>query len=376
MKKVLIIYRTLPQYRIAFYNLLKEDLASKGIALQLIYGDSHFDNRKDSAHLDWARFRKNKVYDFSKFSLIWQPCVKEAREADLVIVEQANRLILNYWLMLRRLWSSKKFAYWGHGLNLQIDRDNVFNKFKRVFLKQTDWWFAYTSSVGSFLGQQGFDPGRITVVQNSLDTRAMLEEYRALSPDAPSRLRESLGVVPDELVFIYCGAYYKEKKIDFLLEALDALAEKGLKFKALFVGSGPMGPLVEAAATERPWMHSVGPLFGSDKALYFSIADIFLHPGAMGLSILDSFVFDTPMVTARYDFHGPEFEYVRDGYNAIVSSGQLEDYVEDVWKLANDAPLRDALRAVFPEMLRLYSNEQMVANFSKGIEEALNVRKG
>ncbi len=37
MKKVLIIYRTLPQYRLEFYNLLREVLLERDIDLQLIY---------------------------------------------------------------------------------------------------------------------------------------------------------------------------------------------------------------------------------------------------------------------------------------------------------------------------------------------------
>ncbi len=375
MKKVLIIYRTLPQYRLEFYNGLRNALLQHNIELQLIYGDSHFDNRKDSAHLNWATFRKNKVYKFRRHSLIWQPCLEEIKEADLVIVEQANRLLLNYYLMLKRRFSKMKFAFWGHGLNLQIAEGSLFNKFKRTYITQSDWWFAYTQGIKNFLIEQGFAADKVTAVQNAIDTKSMHSEFKTIDEKEVAGLRSRWNLIDNEPVFIYCGAYYHEKRIDFLIEALDKLNNSGFAFKCFFVGSGPQSDLVNEAATSRPWLLNAGPKFGREKALYFKVADIFLHPGAMGLAILDSFAFDTPMITAQSLFHGPEFEYIVDGYNGVISSGALDDYVRDILELWSNKTKLNHIRSSFDHMLDEYSNEKMVANFCDGILKALRANK-
>ncbi len=212
MQKVLIIYRTIPQYRVEFYNLLRDELYKNNILLELIYGDSHLDSRKDIVDSDWATFKKNAVINLGLFKIIWQPCMQEVRTADLVIVEQANKLLINYVLIFRRIFKNKKFAFWGHGLNLQLPKNGFFNKFKLTYINQTDWWFAYTNGIKEFLVQNGFQAERITVVQNAIDTKLLNSYYKSVSESEVSSLREQLGINVNDKVFIYCGALYKEKE--------------------------------------------------------------------------------------------------------------------------------------------------------------------
>ncbi len=372
MQKVLIIYRTIPQYRVEFYNSLREKLKEQNIELELIYGNSHVDNRKDTVRSDWAIFKDNVTINLGVFKLIWQPCWKEVKSADFVIVEQANKLLINYLLILRKLIKHKKFAFWGHGLNLQAPKKSFFNNFKRTYTNLTDWWFAYTDGIKKFLIENGFNENRITVVQNAIDTKLLSKYYNSIQDSEVSTLKEQLGITGTETIFIYCGALYKEKMVDFMIDALDRLKDKGLDFKFLIIGSGPLDDFVAKAAAERPWIINIGPKFGRDKALYFKVSDIFLHPGAMGLAILDSFAFETPMITAPYEFHGPEFEYVVDDYNGIISTHNIDDFIADIEELVNDKEKYNQLKSVFGLMVEKYNNETMVQNFADGILKALN----
>ena len=51
MFKVLIIYKSLLQYRIAFFNLLREELLKNEISLELIYGDADYKGRNFAKNL-------------------------------------------------------------------------------------------------------------------------------------------------------------------------------------------------------------------------------------------------------------------------------------------------------------------------------------
>ena len=78
MKKVLIVYKFLPEYRIDFYNILRDKLFDYGIELHLMYGK--FDEidalRKNEVEIEWASLIANKRYYFGKKIFTWQPALK------------------------------------------------------------------------------------------------------------------------------------------------------------------------------------------------------------------------------------------------------------------------------------------------------------
>ncbi|MBS1734903.1 MAG: glycosyltransferase family 4 protein [Bacteroidetes bacterium] len=371
MPKVTIIYRNIPQYRIEFYNLLREGLQKKGIEFDLIYGDNPFKGREDSVDCEWATFKKNYTLSLLNIYIIWQPCTKEIRNSDLVIVEQANKLLFNYYLILRKIFGNKKFAFWGHGLNMQLPKKSLFNRFKMTYINKASWWFAYTEGIKNFLVDQGVESNKITVVQNAIDTKTLNELYHSIPEEEVEALRKQHGIEKNERVLIYCGALSKEKNIQFLLDSADELKAKGHKFKLLVMGNGPLLKDVQKAAEKNPWIIYTGPKFGRDKALYFRISDIFLLPGAMGLAILDSFAFETPMVTIKYDHHGPEFEYIVDDYNAVIADNSIEDFTNRIGNLLNNPEKMDMLKKTSALMIQKYNIQSMVDNFIDGIEKAL-----
>ena len=57
--------------------------------------------------------------------------------------------------------------------------------------------------------------------------------------DLCSQANEVFGLDKDELVFIYVGRIQKLKRIDFTLDCLKIVKEKGIKFRFYIVGKGP-----------------------------------------------------------------------------------------------------------------------------------------
>ena len=116
MKKVLIVDRLLMQYRVDFFNRLKKNLFEKGIELHLIYGKSKKDKntKNDETDIIWAKFIPNKTFYLGGKEIIWQPIRQELKKYDLVIVEYANRNLINYYLIFKRLFFKLKMAFWGH----------------------------------------------------------------------------------------------------------------------------------------------------------------------------------------------------------------------------------------------------------------------
>lgn len=371
MKKVAIIYKSLPQYRYEFFQILKKELEKCDIQFDLIYGkQKNTDSLKnDEVEIDWATYIPNKVINLGKNQLIWQPCLKYVRGADLVIVEQANRLLVNYYFSFFRRFRNYKFAYWGHGRNLQDHPDSMRNKFKYHMLKKCDWWFAYTETVRKMLNSYGFPQEKITVVQNAIDTRTLKNFYNETKPEEIAKLRELLGITGNN-IGIYCGGMYKDKRLEFILDVCHEIKKAVTDFHMIFVGNGIDATIIQQASLKYDYIHYVGSKFGKERVKYFKLASIQLMPGAVGLGILDSFALQTPMITTNLPFHGPEIEYLENGVNGIITENNFEDYTQQVIELFKTEKYKELTESCVKHA-DVYTVEKMVENFKNGILQCL-----
>lgn len=375
-KKILIIYKNLPQYRKDFYCRLREALKTQGIEMNLIYGKlkNRDASKKDEIDIDWANYIDNKVFKIGNVELYWQPCLKEVLKHDLVIVEQANKLLINYLLIMLRKIFPIKFAFWGHGINLMLNSNSFQNRFKKLYINECDWWFAYTEGVKKIIAQQGFDENKITAVQNTIDTKKLRDKFNSINRYEIEKLRFELKLTNGP-VGIFCGSIYKEKRIDFLLEACLQIKKAIPDFNLLVIGAGPQQHLVEKAAASHEWIHYVGPKFDEQRLPYFKISDVLLLPDAVGLSVIDSFAFQTPIITTKGQYHGPEIEYLIDGENgSIVNTISPKVYAAQIIRILDDKARLNALKRGCRNSIEKYSLEQMVANYADGICRCLHVK--
>lgn len=362
--KVVIVYRFLPHYRVEFYHRLRRALSEEDVELVLVYGKSQ-GSKGDEVEISWARYRRNYRLSWRNYELLWQSCLSDLRGADLIIVEQANRLLLNYLLMLLRPLGLYQLAFWGHGLNRQADRRAWVNRFKERFICCSDWWFAYTRGVADLLRDCGYPRRRITVVENTIDMAAL----RAALDEA--------GPLPAKLagrpMALFCGGMYAEKRLDFLLSCCHQIRRRVPDFQMVFVGSGPEREKVSRAARASDWVHDLGPLFGTEKATYLSGASVMLMPGLVGLVVLDCFAGQTPLVTTDFPYHSPEIEYLENESNGLVVKD--EDFVDSVVALLQDRDRLDRLKEGCRWSAGHYSVDRMVENFASGIVACLDRSK-
>lgn len=373
MKKVLIIYRFLPQYRIDFYNLLREKLRESNIELSLVYGKLNNTNssKGDEVNIDWAEYLHTTKFKIADTELLWQPCLQQIKGKDLIIVEQANKLIINYYLMIKRKLSSSKVAFWGHGLDSQALPGSFANRFKKLIIKQTDWWFTYTEGVKKIVTDCGFSEEKITVVQNAIDTTFLQLTFDKISEEEVRKEKEKLKI-SSENIGIYCGALYKEKRIDFLINSAVRIKEKSDDFHLIILGAGPDINIVNEATGKYKWIHYLGTKFGEERVVYFKMSKLFLLPGAVGLAVLDAFSMQTPMITVEYPFHGPEVEYIVNEVNGLVTKNNLKDYTSKVLEILNSDEKYNKLVEGCKSSTSQYTVEKMVENFSQGIVQCVS----
>lgn len=375
MPKVTFITESLRQYRGRFHELLREELNILDIEYHLIYGraSSSEQRKKDEIDLDWATKVENKYFRIGEINICWQPCWKYIKNTDLVIVEQANKHLINYLLMIKRIFGGPKLAFEGHGRNFQSsNKNNLKELFKQTYIRQVDWWFAYNELSAQIVKDAGFPSTRLTDTQNSIDMEELIKAHQSMRKQNIISMRREFGLGMGP-IGVFCGAMYKEKRMDFLVNACRLIKEKVSDFEMIFIGDGPDSTIVSQAALTMPWIHYVGPKFDTEKVKYLKMGNILLMPGLVGLVILDSFALQIPLVTTKYHGHSPEIIYLKNDTNGIITEDNFDDYVSKTVNLLGDPVKYNRIVKGCIESARKYSIENMVHNFVSGIQKCLEM---
>jgi len=368
--KICIIQRILPHYRVKFFINLQRILKKKNIELVLIYGQESPGTVPKSASCDevWAHKINNKYIKIFGKEIVWQPCLGYISNADLIIIEQSNRLLVNS-LLQWKLNRKYNLAYWGHGRNLQGNRRSIFERYKKYISKYVDWWFAYTEKSVSILSEIGFDINKITLVNNAIDNSELIDHIKNFTSDDLINLKENLNITTNN-VAIYCGGMYANKSIAFLLESCEKIKKLQHDFEVIFIGSGPDAIYVEKAAVNNPWIHYVGEQYGQDRVGYFLLSKVMLMPGAVGLAVVDSFILKVPLFTTDITTHGPEIAYLINGENGIITNHKTDSYAEQVASYLKDESLQAKLKSGCSNQSSEITLDNMVDRFASGILNA------
>lgn len=374
-RRVVIVEAQLKQYRRTFLNELAARLRLDDIALQVAYSAPNELEQAKSDNLElpsdlgivvpaaWLLGRRV----FVQFA--WNA----VRDADMVVIEQANKHAFNYLLLALGWLGRKRVAYWGHGYNHQARNPSASEWFKRKLLTRVDWWFAYTNGVGRYLADQGVDPRIITVVQNTIDTRELHDAVCALREDDRRAVRRRLGITESARVGLFCGSLYAEK-LDLLVAATERIRERRPDFELVVVGDGPAREAIHAAAARFPYIHHVGPAFGAERADYFAISDLFLIPSLLGLAIVDAFTIGLPVFTTDLPTHGPEIEYLEPEVNGVITAPDVDAYAAAVCRVLENPDELARMRAGARATAARLTMSHMVEAFATGIARCLETR--
>ncbi len=383
-RRLLIVQQVLKQYRLAFYQQLATALAAKGIELTLCFSLPNQQDRSKADNITEPPGAYAQLVTLRQWGpLVWQH-VPATQQFDLVIVEQANRHLLNYWLLLQRLYSpSPKLVFWGHGFNHQAPSglwSAIKERYKKWLLRRPDGFFAYTEDVARYARAQGVAADRITVLNNSIDTAAFAAKVQLFRQQAPRQHAPMVAMTTPAasagLTLLFCGALYPDKKIPLLLATARVLAEKNVLKQLIVLGDGPDRHLLlaeQAAQRATPsrssWLDYRGACFADEKAAAYAKADLVLHPGLLGLAVLDAFAAGLPVITTHFARHSPELSYLQHGSNGLQVAD--DELVAAVVELAQAPALRQALALGAKQSAELYSLPAMVSAFTAGVCQVL-----
>ncbi|MBA4860960.1 glycosyltransferase family 4 protein [Streptomyces sp. PSKA54] len=380
-RHIVVVQPYIPGYRTSFFTCLKARLEAVGCTLEVLHGPpppSHT-ARQDASRLAHAfQVPVRRMAVPGGRSLVWQHVQRRVASADTVVLEQALHNLDTYALLLRqrlarRAGTAPRVAFWGHGRTYTKPVSRFEARAKDAMTRHGAWFFAYTEGGAAYLASRGYPRERITVVRNCVDTaelatvrdRADTPGTREFAEAATLRRRHQL--LPGRTA-LFLGGLDGPKRIRFLLRSARNIAEGLPGFRLLVAGDGADRGLVNAAASSgRSPVVALGHTAGRHAALIGAVSDVMLMPGRVGLCAVDSFVLRTPIVTTDWSWHAPEFEYLDNGRNAVITRDDPAEFATAVRTLLDDRPRLDSLRAACRRDAADYTVDAMAARFCEGL---------
>ncbi len=370
MTQILFALEWLPSYRLPLLEMLRTKLSHDGIAMNVAYGQAPGSkaDRGIDRNLSWGLYRENRIYRLGPQTFCSQPVADLVRQHDVVIVQQEAALWLNAKLALGIVKPRLGWAMWGHGAHfIQQETSAPAEWLKRWETRKCDHFFAYTRTSKECVLSLGLREGNITIVNNTLatpDTGTPSEDVRALA-----------GAIRDRTsnVGIMISSLDKWKRVPFLIEVLQLTRAAIPDFEFIVIGAGDYDAPLRTLANEVPWLHLAGNKFDSDKAALASVAKVTIHPGLVGLHIIDAFRLQCPMVTTPVDFHSHEIDYLESGFNGVMTSKSDDpaEMSQEVVRILQDETWRSRLIAGGEQTMKGLAVDASVDRFRAGIKSIL-----
>lgn len=361
-------------YRVPFFERVHHLCANLGIDFEVLYGQPSLADvkRGDSAELKNGLQTRNRYFAVFGQELVWQSLPSHIHYADLIVMSQESRILSNYVVLLRHLFRRDTLAFWGHGRNFQSDHANgIREKWKSFILRKVGWWFTYTALSAEVMAQQGVPEERLTILNNSIDSRSFKRDLAGITSVRLAQLRREFRIGIAASVGLYCGSLNDDKRLDGLVQAYDRIQDVHTDFHLFVIGAGPNAHFLIDATKTRPGLHYVGEKRGIEKAEFFRLAQIILNPGLVGLSIVDAFSAGLPLVTMVGSRHSPEIAYLQNGVNGVISDDTVEAFAASANRLLDDWEYREKLSINARASGEHYTIENMAMNFVHGITRCL-----
>jgi len=306
IKKVLFIEPVVAHYRSDTFSFL---LASKHFESFILAG-------KDYEGVKDVTFSKSFVREYLTFRILnfnlyhLKGSLKFIRnfKPDLIICSGID--FRHFYTILIFLWSrftKTKFCWWSHG---GFGNQGRFGKYLRgIIYRSSTHIFVYSEQGKKNLITLGVEHNKITVVGNAINSKDLGFNKALYLKDKDN----------SKIVLLYSGRLTSAKRLDVLLRALKELkVRSNRKYYCTIVGDGIIDELTKLAKELciSELVEFTGGKYGDDVVPYFQLADLFVYPSGIGLSILHALSYGLPVITTdNKKLHYPEFELLKPGIN-------------------------------------------------------------
>lgn len=375
--KTVLVQRYFPTYRRPIFEMLADH---PDLDFLLLHGEQDgpggLENFKGECRVRrWIE--PTKSYRPRSMLLYSMPhMVRCARFGDYDVIIVSNDLhCLSIWQALyaakRR---GKKFMVFSIGFSQEPSRmrDAV-----RVWLgRRCDAMILYNHEHKQRFIAKGLSGDKIFVAPNAIDTRAVIEAYRAVTQESLKRFQAEKGL-ENGFNIIHAGRMVERKRLDLLIRASAMLIKEGLDIHLVLIGDGPMLTSWQALARELHIENRIfwpGAIYDQrDLCHWFRSSHVCVAPGQQGLIAHLSHAYGVPLITSdEKRLQGPELQVFQDGSTGLLyRSEDTQDLATKIRLLVENIRLRSRMAAACRQrILKEFTIERMLQGFLDGIHFA------
>jgi glycosyltransferase involved in cell wall biosynthesis len=329
-KKVAVIYTHFPHYRAPIFDAMSHCASYEytfyydpvGIEDSIISG-APAENHHSLTLRKWRGF-------------MWQTeAIALARNPKFDgFIFLGNPFILSTWvaaIVARR--KGKPVFFWTHGWLRHATGTKAW--LRRRFYRLADGLLVYGARARTLGQAEGFDPGSIHVINNSLDYAAQKQARQAVlaNPDAAG------DELPDKPFFLAVSRLIESVALD---KAVEAMARLTSDAALVVVGAGPKREALEAQAEALGVdVRFTGAIYEEARlARLFLGACAVVSPGKVGLLAMHALAYGAPVITHNdLDRQMPEVEAIDPGHTgAFFRYGDVDDLARQMTMFLQYSP--------------------------------------
>lgn len=349
MRKVSIIQREIPHYRIRFFEELYAQGRLQNLEIQVYTGAPPI----QVASSPTFPYRVLPVRYFRKKNSgsCWMHGLEKAiAGSDIVVAPQELQCLTVPYLWAKRKRICTSWIWWGHGYNFQASvrssaATNIKEAIKRFMTRRADGLITYTEGGADYWRKQGLPEDHVISYHNTIDVEGLRKAGADIPKEQLMELSHNLGI-EGKRVLLFSGRLYADKKVDFLLMAFALLKKSYSDVALLIIGDGEERDKLEQLAKqlELQDVHFLGEVVDpKGTAAYFSLADLLVIPGLVGLALVHGFAFGLPLITTDFPGHSPELEYLSES-NGAMTKIDISQYAEAIGALLSSPQRLEAMK--------------------------------
>ena len=342
-------------YRVSIYNYFDSYFNNHGYEMSVVApsvqkNNPHTINFKLQL-VSYNLFKINYLFKFIKqsnlFSVIFFLHLKDIVFWPLIIYCKINKI---------------KIIYWNHGVNLQDPNNKIKYIFHNFLHTISDKIILYSENEKKYLSKKNKE--KVIIAPNTIN-------FDALPSISQSKkeLHKKYKITYEKIA-LFVGRITPEKRVDYLI---DLFKDHRLNnYLLIIVGSGLSNKLIKCIKqiSNITYYGEIMDLVSINEI--FKMSDIFVHPGAIGLSLNQAFYWGLPVITEDV-FHGPEIIYLKNNNNGFkVKHNAKNDFIEKIQLLFNNSKLLDQFSQSSKATIIKEANIDIMAN---GFITAFNTLK-
>jgi glycosyltransferase involved in cell wall biosynthesis len=364
MTNIAILTNVIPAYREGFYDRLfsNENLSVKVYCQERVPGINY-----KTIH---NKYPKNVI--LVKFiaakheKIVWQflPFIKIMKEADVIFIDGNPRIVSQALFATFLRLIGRKVVVWSmvHSFRNNKSTENIRHFWLRLF----KFHFVYNDADIIALQEMGFTNKKLVAMNNGLDQKKIDKIIGDWSYNTLKEWQDKNNLT-NRTVILSSGRLVSPK-YDLMLEALPLLIIQYPDILWCVIGDGSDRIKMEQTAHEKNLSNNilfVGELFDEEKlAPWFLSAKLFIHPCAIGLSIMHAFGYGLPIITHNnHAEHGPEYIAFKEGLTGYnYDNGNIKSLVSIIIKLLTNEKIRLNMKYNCKKIVREKYNVDIMTN--------------